>query len=205
MAPFTRRRALGTLGAAFATAVAAPQLAHAADGSPSKGRPAAEPAAAGPHPPPRPLAQAHAHNDYEHPRPLLDALDHRFTSVEADIFLTSDDKLLSKFPYFWSAGLTMTLGGPLSAGTASLLESVTCRAPPVSFQPVVANNTLSMPPDLQLPPPSSSAVGESQAPAAGSAVAAVPATPPKPPLRVLAFQLASLLASAQSRPPTLTS
>ena len=32
--------------------------------------------------------------------------------------LTPDDKLLSKFPYFWSAGLTMTLGGPLSAGTA---------------------------------------------------------------------------------------
>ncbi len=25
---------------------------------------------------------------------------------------TPDDKLLSKFPYFWSAGLTMTLGGP---------------------------------------------------------------------------------------------
>ena len=32
--------------------------------------------------------------------------------------LTPDDKLLSKFPYFWSAGLTMTLGGPLSAGSA---------------------------------------------------------------------------------------
>lgn len=32
--------------------------------------------------------------------------------------LTPDDKLLSRFPYFWSAGLTMTLGGPLSAGTA---------------------------------------------------------------------------------------
>ena len=32
--------------------------------------------------------------------------------------LTPDDKLLSKFPYFWSAGLTMTLGGPLSAGAA---------------------------------------------------------------------------------------
>ena len=32
--------------------------------------------------------------------------------------LTPDDKLLSRFPYFWSAGLTMTLGGPLAAGTA---------------------------------------------------------------------------------------
>jgi hypothetical protein len=34
-----------------------------------------------------PLSQAHAHNDYHHDRPLLDALDHGFTSVEADIFL----------------------------------------------------------------------------------------------------------------------
>jgi fatty-acyl-CoA synthase len=32
--------------------------------------------------------------------------------------LTPDDKLLSRFPYFWSAGFTMTLGGPLAAGTA---------------------------------------------------------------------------------------
>ncbi|MBK7862869.1 MAG: hypothetical protein IPJ65_30525 [Archangiaceae bacterium] len=30
---------------------------------------------------------AHAHNDYEHPRPLLDALDARFYSVEADLWL----------------------------------------------------------------------------------------------------------------------
>jgi hypothetical protein len=30
--------------------------------------------------------RAHAHNDYEHDRPLLDALEHRFYSVEADIF-----------------------------------------------------------------------------------------------------------------------
>lgn len=34
-----------------------------------------------------PLPNAHAHNDYEHERPLLDALDHGFTSVEADVFL----------------------------------------------------------------------------------------------------------------------
>ncbi|RZQ62335.1 phosphatidylinositol-specific phospholipase C/glycerophosphodiester phosphodiesterase family protein [Amycolatopsis suaedae] len=47
------------------------------------------------HRPPRtePLRQAHAHNDYEHARPLHDALDHGFTSVEADIFLV-DGKLL---------------------------------------------------------------------------------------------------------------
>ena len=35
---------------------------------------------------PTPLANAHAHNDYLHKRPLLDALDHGFTSIEADVF-----------------------------------------------------------------------------------------------------------------------
>lgn len=35
----------------------------------------------------QPLERAHAHNDYEHDRPLHDALDHGFTSVEADIWL----------------------------------------------------------------------------------------------------------------------
>jgi hypothetical protein len=40
-----------------------------------------------------PLPRAHAHNDYEHTRPLLDALDQRFCSVEADIFLR-DGQLL---------------------------------------------------------------------------------------------------------------
>lgn len=34
-----------------------------------------------------PIPSAHAHNDYEHDRPLLDALDHGFTSVEADLHL----------------------------------------------------------------------------------------------------------------------
>ena len=38
-----------------------------------------------------PLSRAHAHNDYEHDRPLYDALDHGFSSVEADIFLVDDD------------------------------------------------------------------------------------------------------------------
>ncbi len=37
--------------------------------------------------------RAHAHNDYLHKRPLLDALDQRFASVEADIFL-KDGQLL---------------------------------------------------------------------------------------------------------------
>ena len=35
---------------------------------------------------PVPLENAHAHNDYLHKRPLLDALDHGFTSIEADVF-----------------------------------------------------------------------------------------------------------------------
>ena len=42
-----------------------------------------------------PLAQAHAHNDYEHDRPLLDALDHGFTSVEADIYLVDGALLVA--------------------------------------------------------------------------------------------------------------
>ncbi len=37
------------------------------------------------------LTSAHAHNDYLHDRPLLDALEHRFGSVEADVFLVRDD------------------------------------------------------------------------------------------------------------------
>ncbi|SFA74046.1 Glycerophosphoryl diester phosphodiesterase family protein [Amycolatopsis marina] len=35
----------------------------------------------------QPLERAHAHNDYEHERPLLDAVEHGFTSVEADVWL----------------------------------------------------------------------------------------------------------------------
>jgi glycerophosphoryl diester phosphodiesterase len=34
-----------------------------------------------------PLERAHAHNDYEHNRPLFEALEHGFTSIEADIHL----------------------------------------------------------------------------------------------------------------------
>ncbi|MBA7660890.1 hypothetical protein ES703_68896 [subsurface metagenome] len=40
---------------------------------------------------PKPLPKAHAHNDYEHDRPLFDALDHGFTSVEADIHLVDGE------------------------------------------------------------------------------------------------------------------
>lgn len=38
---------------------------------------------------------AHAHNDYEHERPLLDALDHGFTSVEADVWLVDGELLVA--------------------------------------------------------------------------------------------------------------
>ncbi|MEU3983273.1 phosphatidylinositol-specific phospholipase C/glycerophosphodiester phosphodiesterase family protein [Streptomyces sp. NPDC026672] len=80
MARTTRRRALTTLGAALAGAVALP---------------AAPSWASGGHQRPRPLWRAHAHNDYDHPRPLFDALDHRFGSVEADIFLVGDQLLVA--------------------------------------------------------------------------------------------------------------
>lgn len=79
MALTTRRRALTTIGAALAGAVALP--AASALAGEQKHRP-------------RPLWRAHAHNDYEHPRPLFDALDHRFGSVEADIFLVGDQLLI---------------------------------------------------------------------------------------------------------------
>ncbi|GAB2449928.1 phosphatidylinositol-specific phospholipase C/glycerophosphodiester phosphodiesterase family protein [Streptomyces incanus] len=83
MALTTRRRALTTLGTVLATSFALP----------------ATQALAGEHGyRPRPLWRAHAHNDYEHPRPLLDALDHRFGSVEADIYLVGDQLLVAHDP-----------------------------------------------------------------------------------------------------------
>ncbi|MFE0798827.1 phosphatidylinositol-specific phospholipase C/glycerophosphodiester phosphodiesterase family protein [Streptomyces sp. NPDC058812] len=83
MALTTRRRALTTLGAALAGAVALPAgTALAGEGRHG----------------PRPLWRAHAHNDYEHPRPLLDALDHRFGSVEADIHLVGGQLLVAHDP-----------------------------------------------------------------------------------------------------------
>lgn len=83
MALTTRRRALTTLGAAFAGAVALP--ATSALAGEQKHRP-------------RPLWRAHAHNDYDHPRPLFDALDHRFGSVEVDIYLVGDQLLVAHDP-----------------------------------------------------------------------------------------------------------
>jgi hypothetical protein len=88
MALTTRRRALTTLGAALAGAIAVPgadAFASEFTGQGKKHRPS-------------PLWRAHAHNDYEHPRPLLDALDHRFGSVEADIFLVGGQLLVAHDP-----------------------------------------------------------------------------------------------------------
>jgi hypothetical protein len=83
MALTTRRRALTTLGAALAGSVALPTAYARASERGHR---------------PRPLWRAHAHNDYEHPRPLLDALDHRFGSVEADIYLVDGQLLVAHDP-----------------------------------------------------------------------------------------------------------
>ncbi|MCX4992574.1 MULTISPECIES: phosphatidylinositol-specific phospholipase C/glycerophosphodiester phosphodiesterase family protein [unclassified Streptomyces] len=83
MAPTTRRRALTTLGAALAGSIALPaSRALAGEAKPRT----------------RPLWRAHAHNDYDHPRPLFDALDHRFGSVEADIYLVGEQLLVAHDP-----------------------------------------------------------------------------------------------------------
>ena len=42
-----------------------------------------------------PLLRTHAHNDYEHTRPLLDALEQRFCSVEADVWLVEGQLLVA--------------------------------------------------------------------------------------------------------------
>lgn len=83
MALTTRRRALTTLGAALAGSAALPAVQASAGERAHR---------------PSPLWRAHAHNDYEHPRPLLDALDHRFGSVEADIFLVDGQLLVAHDP-----------------------------------------------------------------------------------------------------------
>lgn len=54
-----------------------------------------------------PLAQAHAHNDYEHERPLYDALDHGFTSVEADVWLVDGELLVAHDRVSVQAGRTL--------------------------------------------------------------------------------------------------
>lgn len=56
---------------------------------------------------PVPLQRAHAHNDYEHPRPLLDALEHGFTSVEADVHLVDGELLVAHDPEDLEEGRTL--------------------------------------------------------------------------------------------------
>jgi hypothetical protein len=65
---------------------------------------AAVPAAAGGT---EPLPRAHAHNDYEHSRPLLDALDHGFTSVEADVYLVDGELRVGHDPEDLRPGRTL--------------------------------------------------------------------------------------------------
>ncbi|MBG0857346.1 phosphatidylinositol-specific phospholipase C/glycerophosphodiester phosphodiesterase family protein [Streptomyces spinoverrucosus] len=111
MALTTRRRALTTLGAALAGAVALPGASALADDRKRN---------------PRPLWRAHAHNDYEHPRPLLDALDHRFGSVEADIYLVGDQLLVAHDPEDLDPARTLeslyldTLAARVKAGRGSV-------------------------------------------------------------------------------------
>ncbi|MFI6345603.1 phosphatidylinositol-specific phospholipase C/glycerophosphodiester phosphodiesterase family protein [Streptomyces sp. NPDC050560] len=81
MALTTRRSALTVFGAALACAGFAIPTASAQSPHRRRGL--------------RPLTHAHAHNDYDHPRPLLDALDHRFGSVEADIYLVDGELLVA--------------------------------------------------------------------------------------------------------------
>ncbi|MEI5010921.1 phosphatidylinositol-specific phospholipase C/glycerophosphodiester phosphodiesterase family protein [Streptomyces sp. PmtA] len=87
MVPTTRRRAVTTFAAALAGAVATTVPAQAA-ARPAGARPGGV----------RPLRRAHAHNDYLHTRPLHDALDHGFTSVEADVFLVDGELLVAHEP-----------------------------------------------------------------------------------------------------------
>ncbi|MCX4966540.1 phosphatidylinositol-specific phospholipase C/glycerophosphodiester phosphodiesterase family protein [Streptomyces sp. NBC_00654] len=83
MAHLTRRRVVTTALAAAAAGAVLPIGSAAAAGT--SGRPHR----------PRPLRHAHAHNDYLHPRPLHDALEHGFTSVEADVFLVDGELLVA--------------------------------------------------------------------------------------------------------------
>ena len=50
---------------------------------------------------------AHAHNDYVHNRPLLDALESRFRSVEADVFLRGDSLYVAHDAHEIRSGRTL--------------------------------------------------------------------------------------------------
>ncbi len=63
-----------------------------------------------------PQSRAHAHNDYYHKRPLLDALQHGFTSVEADVILQDGDLMVghSRFELREDRTLTALYLAPLA-------------------------------------------------------------------------------------------
>jgi len=89
--PFPRPAVLlaALLGAGLAAVPAA-----SATGAPAADTRAASVVAQAPRASVQPLERAHAHNDYEHDRPLLDALDHGFTSAEADVWLVDGELYL---------------------------------------------------------------------------------------------------------------
>ncbi|MEO7447385.1 MAG: phosphatidylinositol-specific phospholipase C/glycerophosphodiester phosphodiesterase family protein [Humibacillus sp.] len=89
--PFPRPAVLlaALLGAGLAASPAASAVA-----SPAAQAPATSVVTQAPRSSVQPLERAHAHNDYEHDRPLLDALDHGFTSAEADVWLVDGELYL---------------------------------------------------------------------------------------------------------------
>ncbi len=66
----------------------------------------------------------HAHNDYEHTRPLLDALDQKFESVEADIWLDGTDIGVSHLGAPFKGSLKSLYLDPLAARLAANSGSV---------------------------------------------------------------------------------
>ena len=61
----------------------------------------------------------HAHNDYEHPRPLLDALDAKFESVEADVWLDGAEVGVSHGGAPFKGSLRALYLDPLAARVAA--------------------------------------------------------------------------------------
>jgi hypothetical protein len=66
-----------------------------------------------------PPSLKHAHNDYEHPRPLLDALDQKFESVEADVWLDGAEVGVSHNGPPFKGSLKGLYLDPLAARVAS--------------------------------------------------------------------------------------
>jgi glycerophosphoryl diester phosphodiesterase family protein len=79
---------------------------------------AAEPTGRPQRPDVQPLERAHAHNDYEHERPLHDALDHGFTSAEADVWLVAGELYIGHDAPDLTRTLTNTYLAPLARRVA---------------------------------------------------------------------------------------